>query len=71
MVRKSIKGSKDSDSSLGSNKNMSHKIPSSGWGPGPGNLKLIPQTKKAWNFFRLRCHPQKTWKPRHPIFFSM
>jgi len=47
MVRKSIKGSKDSDSSLGSNKNMSHKIPSSGWGPGPGNLKLIPQTKKA------------------------
>jgi len=37
--RKSIKGSKDSDFSLVSNKNLLIEIlPSGGLGPGPGNL---------------------------------
>jgi len=36
--RKSIKGSKDLDSSLVSNKNLNEILPSSGLAPGPGNL---------------------------------
>jgi len=36
--RKLIKGSKDLDSSLVSNKNLIQKIPSSSWGPGPNSL---------------------------------
>jgi len=37
-TRKSIKGSKDLDSSLVSNKNLNQRISSSGWGPASDNL---------------------------------
>jgi len=41
-LRKSIKGSKDSDSSLASNKNLSRILWSNGWRLGPGNLSQKP-----------------------------
>jgi len=37
-VKKLIKCSKNSELIVVSNKNLSEILPSSGWGPGPGNL---------------------------------
>jgi len=61
--RKTIKGYKDSKSRLGSNKNLSAMLPSSGWGQGRQRGQRWPKTfnygptrknpkSKPFNFFK-------------------
>jgi len=58
-VRKSIKGSKDSDSSLLSNENLSKILPSRGWA-----LGQVILAKMAKNLPYLWYHSQRTWNPK-------
>jgi len=54
--------SKDSDCSLVSNKNFSEILPSSGLGPGPGEVR--PKVLQLW------CHSQTIRTPHHKFFFE-
>ena len=62
--RKSIKGSKNSDSSLVSNKNLSEILPFSGL-----DLGQVTWAKMATNLLHLWRHSQKTWNPKPTSFF--
>jgi len=61
-LRKSIKGSKDSDSSLASNKNLSRILSSNGWRLGPGNLSQNGQKPTLWH------HSQKNETQNQKFF---
>jgi len=64
-ARKSIKGSKDSDSSLVSNENFSETFWPSGWALGQEIwAKMIPKLLHLWH------HSQKTRTPQAKLFFS-
>jgi len=65
-ARKSIEGSKDSDSSLVSNENLSKILLSSGWALGQATWD-----KMAKNLPHLCRHSQKTWNPKLKNFFSL
>jgi len=58
-IRNSIKGSKDSDSSLVSNENFSEILPFSGWA-----ICQITWAKMAKNLPHSWHHSQKTWSPK-------
>jgi len=62
---KSIKGSKDSDSSLFSNENFSETLWPSGWALGQGTWdKMTLKLLQLWR------HSQKTRTPQAKIFLS-
>jgi len=61
-----IKSSKDSDCSLVSNKNLSQKIPPSGWRPGPGNL-----SQNGLKPIQLMTSPTKQTMSKTFQFFSL
>ena len=64
-VRKPIKGSEDSDSSLVSNTNLSEILPSSAiWAQGQATW-----SKMTWNLPHLWRHSQKNPKPKTKNFF--
>jgi len=65
-VRKSIKGSKDSESSLVSNENFSEKLWPSSWAL--GRTKCAKMTQKLLHLWR---HSQKIRTPQPKIFFRM
>jgi len=55
-----MKGSKDPDFRIISNKNLSQKIHCSTWHLGQNGLNLP----------HLWCHPHKTWNPKLSNFFK-
>jgi len=58
-VRKSIKGSKDSDSSLVSNENFSKTVWPSGWALGQATwAKMTPKLLHLWRHSQKICKPQ-------------
>jgi len=64
-VRKLIKGSKDADSSLVSNKNFSETLWPSGWALGQATwAKMTPKLLHLW------CHSQKILPPQPKNFSS-
>jgi len=63
-ARKSIKGSKDSDSSLVSNENVSETLWPSGW-----TLGQATWAKMTLKLLHLWRHSQKTHTPQSKIFF--
>ena len=57
-ARKSIKGSKDLDSSLVSNENFSETLWPSNWRPGPGNMRQNdPKTTSLMTSLTKKKHP--------------
>jgi len=64
-ARKSIKGSKDLDSSLVSNENFSETLLPRGWALGQATwAKMTPKLLHLW------CQSQKIHTPNQKIFFS-
>jgi len=65
-ARKSIKGSKDSDSSLVSNENFTETLWPSGWA-----LGQAAWAKMTLKLFHLWRHSQKTRTPQAKIFYRV
>jgi len=60
-ARKSIKGSKDSDSSLVSNENFSETLRPSSWALGQATwIKMTPKLLHLWHQSQKICIPQPT-----------